>query len=64
MLTITKCKKKLNKNGVEYNNEEAEMIRSLLYQLAEINIDKITNNDKPKLNDEEKRNNLYSCKYR
>ena len=47
MLTITDCKKRLNKNGVEYTNEEVEMIRSLLYQMAEIY--NITDNENKKM---------------
>jgi hypothetical protein len=36
MLSITECKKKLNKNGVQYSNEEIEIIRNVLYKLAEV----------------------------
>ena len=35
MLSITECKKTLNKNGVYYNDEEIELIRNVLYKLAE-----------------------------
>jgi hypothetical protein len=35
MLSITECKKKLNKNGVQYTDEEIELIRNVLYKLAE-----------------------------
>jgi len=36
VLSITECKKQLNKNGISYNNEEIEKLRIALYQLAEI----------------------------
>jgi hypothetical protein len=36
MLSTTKCKKILNKNGVKYTNEEIEKIRLFLYNIAEI----------------------------
>jgi hypothetical protein len=35
MISITKCKQILNKNGVTYSNEEIELIRGVLYKLAE-----------------------------
>lgn len=37
MLLITECKKKLNKNGVHYSDAEIEVIRNVLYKLADIN---------------------------
>jgi hypothetical protein len=36
MLSITECKKKLNKNMISYNDEEIEKLRNALYQIAEI----------------------------
>ncbi len=36
MLSITKCKKILNKNGINYTDEEIIKIREVLYKLAEI----------------------------
>lgn len=36
MLSKTQCKKVLNKNGLFYNDEEIEVIRKVLYQIAEI----------------------------
>lgn len=44
MLSITECKKKLNKNGVHFTDEEIEKIRIVLYKLAEVCHKKITNN--------------------
>ena len=36
MLSNTKCKKILNKNGVLYTDEEVILIKETLYKLAEI----------------------------
>jgi hypothetical protein len=36
MLSITKCKKILNKNGISYTDEEILMIRNVLYKFAEV----------------------------
>lgn len=36
MLSLTKCKKILNKNGISYTDEEIIKIREFLYILAEI----------------------------
>jgi hypothetical protein len=36
MLSITECKKILNKNGIIYNDDEVEKIREALYKIAEI----------------------------
>ena len=36
MLSNTKCKKILNKNGVHYTDEEVILIKETLYKLAEI----------------------------
>lgn len=36
MLSITKCKKILNKNGILYTDEEIFMIRNVLYKFAEV----------------------------
>lgn len=43
MLSLTECKKKLNKNGVQYTDEEIELLRNVLYKLAEACLKKITN---------------------
>ena len=40
MLSVTECKKKLNKNGVKYTDSEIELIRNVLYKLAEVAIKK------------------------
>lgn len=36
MLSITECKKKLDKNGVRYTDEEVKLIRNVLYKFAEV----------------------------
>ncbi|GAA4032645.1 hypothetical protein GCM10022386_16110 [Flavobacterium cheonhonense] len=36
MLSITECKKILNRNGIFYTKEEVEMLREALYKIAEI----------------------------
>lgn len=36
MLSITECKKKLNKKGIQYTDEEIELIRNVLYKLEEV----------------------------
>jgi hypothetical protein len=36
MLSITECKKKLNKNGVQFTDNEIEIIRNVLYKMAEV----------------------------
>jgi DNA-directed RNA polymerase subunit F len=36
MLSITECKKILNKKGVQFNEEEIKTIRNVLYKLAEV----------------------------
>ena len=36
MLSITECKKNLNRKGVKYTNEEVEILREALYKIAEI----------------------------
>lgn len=36
MLSLTKCKKKLNKNGIIYTDEEILIIRNVLYKFAEV----------------------------
>lgn len=36
MLSITKCKKILNKNGIHYTDAEINTIREVLYKLAAI----------------------------
>lgn len=36
MLSITECKRTLNKNGIFYTDEEVEILREALYKIAEI----------------------------
>jgi len=36
VISITECKKKLNRNGIKYTDEEVELIRNILYKLADI----------------------------
>jgi hypothetical protein len=36
MLSITECKRTLNKNGIFYTDEEVEILRQALYKIAEI----------------------------
>ena len=36
MLSITKCKKILNRNGIYYTDAEIITLRAVLYKLAEI----------------------------
>lgn len=36
MLSFTKCKKILNKNGIEYTNNEIETLKIVLYTIAEM----------------------------
>lgn len=53
MLSITECKKKLNKSGIKYSDEEIELIRNVLYKLAEVCQNKIKNerqNDNTRIN--------------
>ncbi len=50
MLSITECKKKLNKNGVHFTDYEIEQIRNVLYKLAELCHKQIKNNKKTKTN--------------
>jgi hypothetical protein len=38
MLSFTKCKEILNKNGITYTDEEIKTLRSVLYSVAEIEI--------------------------
>lgn len=46
MLSLTECKKKLNKNGVQYTDEEIELIKNVLHKLAEVCLKKLTNKSK------------------
>lgn len=43
MLSITKCKKILNKKGIFYTDEEVIIVRNTLYKLAEV-VNKIQKN--------------------
>lgn len=55
MLSITECKKKLNKNGVHFEDCEIELIRNVLYKLAEVCHKKIK---KEKENDDTRTNGI------
>ena len=35
-ISISECKKILNKNGLHYSDEQTELVRNVLYKLAEI----------------------------
>lgn len=53
MLSLTKCKKKLNRNGIFYNDEEIILIRDVLYKFADIyfnnkNIEKMNSHSSSK----------------
>jgi hypothetical protein len=53
VLSITECKKKLNKNGVHYEDFEIELIRNVLYNLADVchkKIKKENENDNTTIN--------------
>jgi hypothetical protein len=39
MLSITECKKILNKNGISYSDKEVEIIRNFLYQIAQMQLE-------------------------
>ena len=43
MLSITECKKILNKNGIIYKDDDVEKLREALYKIAEIVHSKINN---------------------
>ena len=36
MISLTKCKKKLNRNGIFYTDEEIILIRDVLYKFAQV----------------------------
>jgi hypothetical protein len=38
MLSITKCKQILNKNGIFYTDEEIIKLREILYRISEIEL--------------------------
>ncbi len=46
MLSITECKRLLNKQGVQYTDTEIEMIRNVLYKLAEVCYKNLTTKQK------------------
>jgi len=50
MLSITKCKKILNKNGIKYTDNEIEVLRELLYAIAQIQFEQTNNNKEIKNN--------------
>jgi hypothetical protein len=41
MLTIVACRKILEQNNVEYTDEEIELIRDVLYKIADAEIQQI-----------------------
>ncbi len=43
MLSLTKCKKISNKNGIKYTDKETEILREILYSIAEIQLQQIEN---------------------
>jgi len=43
MLSLTKCKNILNKNGIKYTDEEIEVLRELLYSIAQIQFEQTNN---------------------
>ena len=45
MLSITECKKILNKNGIHYTDEEVQKLRDALYKIAEIMYSNRNNNN-------------------
>jgi hypothetical protein len=45
MLTIVACRKILEQNNVEYTDEEIELIRDVLYKIAEADIQQIKDLD-------------------
>jgi hypothetical protein len=36
VLSLTECKKILNKKGIEYSDKEVEILRNVLYKLEEV----------------------------
>lgn len=46
VLSTTECKKRLNKNKIQYKDEEIELIRNVLYKVAEVCHKKINNTKK------------------
>lgn len=43
MLSLTKCKNILNKNGIKYTDAEIEILKHILYSIAEIQFQKTNN---------------------
>ena len=43
MLSTTKCKNILNKNGIKYTDNEIEVLRELLYTIAQTQFEQINN---------------------
>jgi hypothetical protein len=48
VLSITDCKKKLNRNNVQFEDYEIELIRNVLYKLAEVCHKQINNKNTEK----------------
>jgi hypothetical protein len=44
VLTVKECKKILEKDGTKYSDDEVEILRDVLYKIAEIDIQQINNN--------------------
>ena len=45
MLSITKCKKTLNKNGDTYTEKEIELVRDFLSLIAELHYKQLKSNE-------------------
>ena len=43
MLSLTKCKNILNKNGIEYTENEIEVLKELLTAIAKIQLEQTNN---------------------
>lgn len=41
MLSLTKCKNILNKNGIKYEDNEIKKLKELLYALAKIELEEL-----------------------
>lgn len=46
MLSLTRCKKISNKTGIKYTDKEIEVLRQVLYSIAEIQLQQIDINNK------------------
>ena len=57
MLSISKCKNILNKNGLHYSDEEVEIIRNVLYIIAETEIGQINRKESTVYNPQKSEDN-------